>query len=131
MTMGQERRRDTRRMLPFGRSAVLEVGGRQHIVSLIDLSRSGAYLGTRIQTGDHTDFLLKLLLPQSGSEMRLPCTLVRRIEAGTAEGERLPGLAVRFHDVGPDDEGRLDEFVVAGGFRSIDEIAAAPSARGA
>lgn len=110
-------------MLPFGRSAVLEVDGRNHIVSLIDLSRSGAYLGTRIRTGEAPDLMLKLLLPQSGAEMRLPCRLVRRIEADPAGGDRLPGLAVQFRDVGDDDRQRLEDFVVAGGFRSEEEVA--------
>ena len=121
--MGEERRRDARRMLPFGRSAVLEVEGRNHIVSLIDLSRSGAYLGTRIRTGEQPSLLLKLLLPQSGTEMRLACRLVRRIEADPAAGERLPGLAVQFDDVSDDDRERLDAFVVAGGFRTEQEVA--------
>lgn len=120
---GLERRRDTRRMLPFGRSAVLEVGGRNHIVSLIDLSRSGAYLGTRIRTEGQASFILKLLLPQSGAEMRIPCALVRRIEADPAGGDRLPGLAVQFHDVAVEEQQRLEAFVVAGGFRTQAEMA--------
>jgi hypothetical protein len=121
--MGQERRRDTRRLLPFGRSAVLEMGSRNHIVSLIDLSRSGAYLGTRIRADGETSLVLKLLLPQVGMEMRLPCLLVRRIESDPAGGERLPGLAVEFHDLPEGDRQRLEAFVVAGGFRSAEELA--------
>jgi len=110
-------------MLPFGRSAVLDMGGRNHIVSLIDISRSGAYLGTRVQTAGQSSLVLKLLLPQSGTEMHLPCVLVRRIEADPAGGDRLPGLAVRFHDIAAEDQRRLEEFVVAGGFRSNEEVA--------
>jgi hypothetical protein len=110
-------------MLPFGRSAVLEIGGRNHIVSLVDLSRSGAYLGTRVRTEGEMPLVLKLLLPQSGTEMRIPCRLVRRVEADPAGGGRLPGLAVRFHDVPGEDEERLESFVVAGGFRTGEEVA--------
>jgi len=110
-------------MLPFGRSAVLEIEGRNHIVSLIDLSRSGAYLGTRIRFEGTPTLALKLLLPQAGMEMRLPCHLVRRIEADPNGGDRLPGLAVQFHDVPEDDQQRLEAFVVAGGFRTAEEIA--------
>lgn len=121
--MGQERRRHTRRMLPFGRSAVLEIEGKNHIVSLIDISRSGAYLGTRIQANKTTPILLKLLLPQSGAEMRLRCQLVRRIEPDPAGGDQLAGLAVQFDGVPDSDRQQLENFVVAGGFRSVEEVA--------
>jgi len=48
---------------------------------------------------------------------------VRRIEADPAGGDRLPGLAVQFPDVPSDDRQRLESFVVAGGFRSQEEVA--------
>lgn len=109
-----ERRRDNRRMLPFGRSAVLEVDGRNHIVSLVDLSRGGAYLGTRLRPEGGALFL-KLLLPQGGAEMRLRCSIVRRIEADP-DADQIPGLAVSFSDLGDELVARLEAFVVAGGF---------------
>jgi len=117
MVSGDERRQHQRRTLPFGRSAVLEAGGRDHIVTVIDLSRGGAYLGTRLEVGREDELWLKLLLPSARSHMRLPCRLVRRIPASPA-GERLPGLAVEFGDLDGDVRQKLHEFVLAGGFGS-------------
>jgi hypothetical protein len=114
MVSGKERRQHQRRTLPFGRSAVLAVGGRDHIVSVVDLSRGGAYLGTRLEIGREDELWLKLLLPRASSHMRLPCRLVRRIPASPA-GERLPGLAVEFGDLDDDARQKLQEFVLAGG----------------
>jgi len=116
-----ERRRDQRRVLPFGRTAVLEVGGRSHIVSLVDVSRGGAYLGTRIQVTANGDLWLKLLLPRSTGEVRLACRLVRQITVEKAGDDRPPGVAVQFRDLDAKIADQLEEFVVAGGFRRAGE----------
>ena len=116
-----ERRRDQRRVLPFGRTAVLEVAGKSHIVSLVDVSRGGAYLGTRLQVTANGNLWLKLLLPRSTGEVRLACQLVRQIRVEAAGEDRPPGVAVRFRELDADVASRLEEFVVAGGFRRAGE----------
>lgn len=110
-----ERRRDQRRTLHLGRIAILEVDGKSHVVSLIDISRGGAYLGTRLVVEHSQQMSLALTLPGALQQLRLACRLVRRITAEAAEKEqRLQGLAVQFQDVNAEVAGRIDEFVVKG-----------------
>jgi hypothetical protein len=112
-----ERRADRRRAAPSGRSALLRVDGRDHIVSLVDLSRSGALLGTRLEVGGEAELVLRLLLPAGRGESLLPCEVVRRIPRDEESG-RPAGLAVRFRDLAPEQVAQLDTFVAAGSFAS-------------
>jgi hypothetical protein len=99
----------------MGRSALLRVDGRDHIVSLVDLSRSGAQLGTRLEVGESRDVVLRLLLPAGSGESRLPCEVVRRIPRDEAAGQPA-GIAVRFSDLAPEQLAQLEAFVAAGHF---------------
>jgi PilZ domain len=112
-----ERRADQRRAAPTGRSALLRVDGRDHIVSLVDLSRSGAQLGTRLEVGAGSELVLRLLLPAGRGESQLHCEVVRRIPRDESTG-RPAGLAVRFKDLAPDQVTQLEAFVAAGSFAS-------------
>jgi hypothetical protein len=108
---GSERRRNPRRKLPFGRSAVLRIGERDHVVALVDVSRGGACVATRTPIPEDAPLLLKLLLPSQGVELRLPCQLVRIIPHHYG---RQPGVALRFVSVAADATRRLDQFVESG-----------------
>ena len=99
---GVEKRESSRRTLPFGRGAVLEIAGRSHVVGLSDLSEGGALLLTRATTSVGETVLLKLLVVARRAEVALPCTVVRIVDAQSGGPQR--GLAVRFID--PDDEVR-------------------------
>jgi hypothetical protein len=122
---GSERRRNPRRKLPFGRSAVLRIDERDHVVALVDVSRGGACVATRTAIPPDATLLLKLLLPAQGVELRLPCQLVRIIPHHYG---RQPGVALRFEGLSADAIGRLDQFVQGGRFRREDiSIFAAPA----
>jgi len=111
-----ERRRDQRLTLRLGRIAILEVDGKSHVVSLVDISRGGAYLGTRLVVEHSQQMSLALTLPGALRELRLTCRLVRRITAEAAEKEQRPqGLAVQFCDVDAEVGQRIDDFVAKGG----------------
>ena len=45
----KERRQHHRRVLPFVRSAVLELEGHNHIVAVADISAEGAFLSTQVE----------------------------------------------------------------------------------
>jgi hypothetical protein len=108
---GSERRRNPRRKLPFGRSAVLRIGQRDHVVALVDVSRGGACVATRTPIPEGAPLLLKVLLPSQGIELRMPCELVRIIPHHYG---RQPGVALRFEALGADVLRRLDQFVESG-----------------
>jgi Tfp pilus assembly protein PilZ len=99
---GPEKRRWTRRALPFGRGAVLEIGDRSHIVGLGDLSEGGALLFTRASVSVGETARLKLSMIARRAEVTLPCTVVRIV--GAPAGDPQSGLGVRFDDL--DDEVR-------------------------
>lgn len=99
---GAEKRQWCRRTLPFGWGAVLEVGGRSHIVGLRDLSEGGALVLTRAEASVGDTALLKLSVVSRRAEAALPCTVVRVVTAEAGGSQR--GLAVRFDD--PDGEVR-------------------------
>jgi hypothetical protein len=120
MTVAKERRRSRRRGLPFVRSAVLEVGERQHIVTLLDLGPDGAFLGTRLELAPETPLFLRLVVPRSGREVRLACRLVRRRARGEAGPEQPSGLAVRFESVDAASARLMQEFA-SEGFRPVAE----------
>jgi hypothetical protein len=122
---GSERRRNPRRKLPFGRSAVLRIGERDHVVALVDVSRGGACVATRTPIPPDAPLTLKLLLPSQGVELRLPCELVRIIPHHYG---RQPGIALRFSEVTSDALRRLDQFVESGLMkRGGVEVFAAPA----
>ncbi len=108
-----ERRRSPRRQLPFGRTAVLEVGGRAHVVALIDLSATGAYLATRTTIPRDRSLRLKVRLPRIG-EVALPCEFVRENGDDAVSGRR-GGVGVRFIDLDEPTVSQLEAFVAARG----------------
>jgi Tfp pilus assembly protein PilZ len=99
---GAERRQWSRRTLPFGRGAVLQIGDRSHIVGLGDLSEGGAFLVTRAPASVGETALLKLSMVSRRVEVSLCCTVVRAVHIPSGGPQR--GLAVRFDE--PDDEVR-------------------------
>jgi len=107
---GMEKRRSPRRKLPFGRTAVLEIDGNAHLVALIDLSITGAYLATRQDVPRRGSLRLKLRLPRTG-ELALPCEFVRNEAGDDPEKNRRAGVGVRFLDLDPSTLGQLESFV--------------------
>ncbi len=91
-----DRRLSRRRRLPFVRSGVLELGGRNHIVQVADLGREGAFLATRLAVKVGEEAVLRMVLPRDGREVPLPCQIVWRSETPGARGQASAGLAVRF-----------------------------------
>jgi hypothetical protein len=107
----EERRRAFRRKLPFGRGAVLSVGGRDHIVGLADVSVTGAYLTARVPVAAGETHLLKLLLLPMRRELALQVEVVR-VRMGDPESRDHPrGVAVRFLDVDERSRDLLQSFV--------------------
>lgn len=107
----KERRRARRRSFPFVRSAVLEVGGRNHIVTVLDLSLEGAFVRTRVSVTPGQELRLKMVLPRDGREVVLPCRLARRADTGMG---RPAGLAVRFEGLPAEAVRRIEEFAMEG-----------------
>ena len=91
-----DRRSTRRRSLPFVRSAVLEAGGRTHVVVVTDLSADGAFLSTRIALDPSESLRLRVILPRDGREVAIPCRLVWRSERFDPDTGRAAGIAVRF-----------------------------------
>jgi hypothetical protein len=119
-----DRRRGRRRSIPFVRSAVLEAGGRNHIVALTDLGPDGAFLSTRIPLDASLPLRLKLVLPRDGREVSIPCKVVWRSEVFDVATGRPAGIAVRF--LGPDAAvvRRVEEFSMEGFLPSAEPIPA-------
>jgi hypothetical protein len=111
-----ERRRVRRRRIPFVRSAVLGVGERTHVVSLLDLGPEGAFLATRLEVPDEEAdrLVLRLVIPRQGTEETVPCSLVWRNESFDASSGRPAGIAVRFGPLEPDVLRRIEEFAADG-----------------
>jgi Tfp pilus assembly protein PilZ len=105
-----DRRKTRRRNLPFVRSAVLEVRGRNHIVAVQDLSADGAFLSTRLPMQDGERVRLRTVLPRDGREVTLPCQVVWTSEKLDASSGRPAGVAVRFVGLDPTIQRRLAEF---------------------
>jgi len=108
-----ERRNARRRRLPFVRGAVLDVGGRNHIVSVSDLAPDGAFLAARVAVAVGDKAVLRLVLPRGGREASLPCEVVWRSESVGAAGTAA-GIAVRFHDLEPAVARRVAQFAEEG-----------------
>ena len=94
-----DRRSTRRRNLPFVRSAVLQVGERDHVVVVTDLSADGAFLSTRIALDPSDRLRLKVILPRDGREVVIPCRLVWRSERFDPDTGRAAGIAVRFEEL--------------------------------
>ena len=105
-----DRRKTRRRNLPFVRSAVIEVRGRNHIVAVQDLSADGAFLSTRISMEDGERVRLRTVLPRDGREVTIPCQVVWTSEKLDAPSGRPAGVAVRFVGLDPTIQRRLAEF---------------------
>jgi hypothetical protein len=117
-----DRRRGRRRSIPFVRSAVLEAGGRNHIVALIDLGPDGAFLSTRIALDASLPMRLRLVLPRDGREVSIPCKVVWRSEKFEASTGRPAGIAVRFLGLDASIVRRVEEFSMEGFLPSADPI---------
>jgi len=105
-----DRRSARRRSLPFVRSAVLQVGARNHVVALTDLSADGAFLSTRIDLDPAQDLRLRVILPRDGREVVIPCRLIWRSERFDPDTGRAAGVAVRFGPLEGSARRQLDEF---------------------
>ncbi len=108
--MTDDRRKTRRRNVPFVRSAVLEVRGRNHIVAVQDLSADGAFLSTRLAMQDGERVRLRTVLPRDGREVTIPCQVVWTSEKLDAPSGRPAGVAVRFVGLDPTIQRRLAEF---------------------
>ena len=109
-----ERRKGRRRSIPFVRSAVLEVDGRNHIVALLDLGPEGAFLSTRLAVDPTQQLRLRIILPRDGREVSLPCQLVRRTDRFDGSTGQPAGLAVRFQGLDAASIRRVEEFAMEG-----------------
>jgi PilZ domain-containing protein len=108
-----DKRRAQRRKLPFGRTALLEVAGETHVVALVDLSITGAYLAMRSAVPRDSPLRLRIRIPRAG-EMALPCELVRETGDDPAQGRRA-GIGVRFLKLDEATTTRLAAFVAERG----------------
>jgi hypothetical protein len=113
-----ERRQSRRRTVPFLRGGVLRVAGREHIVTIVDLSPEGAFLATRIDVPTGQPLSLKTILPGSGSQVTLPCELVWSNAQFEPRTGRPAGMAVRFLHDDPAVRGHLAVFSETGPFPS-------------
>jgi hypothetical protein len=111
---GNERRRAFRRRLPFGRGAVLMIGGRAHIVGLADVSVTGAYLTTRAPVSVGDAHLLRLLLLPDTVEVELPVEIVRVAQADVESPDHPRGVAVRFLELNEKAARQLRGFIARG-----------------
>jgi hypothetical protein len=111
---GNERRRAFRRRLPFGRGAVLMIGGRAHIVGLADVSVTGAYLTTRAPVSVGDAHLLRLLLLPDTVEVELPVEIVRVAQADVESPDHPRGVAVRFLELNERAARQLRGFIARG-----------------
>jgi hypothetical protein len=111
---GNERRRAFRRRLPFGRGAVLMIGGRAHIVGLADVSVTGAYLTTRAPVSVGDTHLLRLLLLPDTVEVELPVEIVRVAQADVESPDHPRGVAVRFLELNEKAARQLRGFIARG-----------------
>jgi hypothetical protein len=93
---GNEVSRPLRRRMPFGRGAVLVIGGRTHVVGLADVSVTGAYLTTRADVAAGESHLLRLLLLPDTTEVELRVEIVRVVQGEHESPGHPRGVAVRF-----------------------------------
>ena len=115
-----DRRSTRRRSLPFVRSAVLQVGDRNHVVIVTDLSAEGAFLSTRIALDPSATLRLRVILPRDGREVVIPCRLVWRSERFDPETGRAAGIAVRFGELEDSARRLLDAYSREGPVPQVD-----------
>ena len=118
----KDRRRSRRRMLPFVRSAVLEIDGRNHIVAVMDLGPEGAFLSTRTDVPEDRPLRLKIVIPRDGREVLIPCRLVWKSDPLDVAAGRPPGVAVRFQGLSAAAVRRIEEFASEGFLPSTDTV---------
>ena len=82
-----DRRRARRRRIPFVRSAVLEVDGRNHIVALTDLSPEGAFLSTRLAVRPEQKLRCGWCCPATAARSRSPAAW----SGAASDSSRPPG----------------------------------------
>jgi hypothetical protein len=109
-----DRRHARRRSIPYLRSAVLEVAGRNHIVTVTDLGPEGAFISTRSPVEASGKLRLRMVLPRDGREVALPCELVWKSSRFDAATGRPAGLAVRFQQLEDSVMRRVEEFAMEG-----------------
>jgi hypothetical protein len=107
----KERRRHHRRVLPFVRSAVLELEGSNHIVAVADLSAQGAFLATQVEADTNQPLRLKVVLPGETRDVQIDCRVVRKSATLDVKSGRPAGIAVRFEGLDPAIRRRLEAFV--------------------
>jgi hypothetical protein len=115
-----ERRTTRRRRMPFVRSAILEVGGKSHIVAVTDLSAEGAFVAMRVPVDAKAPITLRLVVPRDGRVIGVSCQLVRQTERFDAETGRPAGLALRFKGLDAAAIRRIEEFAMEGFLPSVD-----------
>jgi hypothetical protein len=118
-----DRRRTRRRSLPFVRSAVLDVGGRKHVVAVSDLGADGAFLSSGAEVAAGEALVLRMVLPRDGREVALPCRAVRRVQKPGPNQKS--GIAVRFVGLDPPIMRRIEEFAMEGFLPSAEPTPAA------
>jgi Tfp pilus assembly protein PilZ len=106
---GAERRQKSRRSLPFGRGAVLQISDRSHVVGLADLSEGGALVLTRASASVGDTGLLRLSMVSRRVELALPCAVVRVVNGPSGTPQK--GLALRFVDPDPEALAAIASFV--------------------
>src|SRR5262249_48225806 len=87
----EDRRKGRRFTLPIGWGALHETGHSSHVVAVVDISLSGAYLATRIASTRGQVLTLKLVFV-SGSTLVLPCEVVRDCTARIQENAPPRGI---------------------------------------
>jgi hypothetical protein len=106
----KERRQHHRRVLPFVRSAVLELEGHNHIVAVADISAEGAFLSSQLQVETDRPLRLKVVLPGETRDVQIDCRVVRRNATFDVKSGQPAGIAVRFEGLEPAIRRRLEAF---------------------
>ena len=126
---GNEVSRPLRRRMPFGRGAVLVIGGRTHVVGVADVSVTGAYLTTRAELAAGESHVLRLLLLPDTTEVELRVEVVRVVKAEYESPGHPRGVAVRFVETQDVVTRKLLAFIRHARTRSAASRRADPAAR--
>jgi hypothetical protein len=106
--------------MPFVRSAILDAGGKCHIVAVSDLSADGAFVALRVPVDPKQKLTLRLVVPRDGRVIGLSCQLVRQTDRFDAATGRPAGLALRFKGLDAGAIRRIEEFAMEGFLPSVD-----------
>lgn len=87
-------RRPRRPTIPFMRSDLLQVGDREHIVTIVDLSPEGAFLAGRIEVRPGQTLCLSTALPRAGHQVSVPCERVWNGRSCDVTAQRPAEMAV-------------------------------------